>query len=476
MDWLLSLKRKIRSGYVISFLLLLFSFCLIFYVQQRLVNESDRVIHSYAVLNSAEILQSEITAAETGMRGYVLTRDTRFLKPYNSALQTVPGVCTELKMLTADNSNQQNRFDTIERLITRRIDILSDGLKNFQTNGFVVNNEFKQRLDTGLTTMDSVRMHISKFRTEEEKLMQVRKERLAGFFSGAEWMAIISLVIVFFALLYSLVTFNRELKARQRADKIADKYRVDLESNKTELEEKNVELKELKDLEKFTSTGRIARTIAHEVRNPLTNILLATEQLKETETKNEESGVLLDLINRNAARINQLVSDLLNATRFSHLDFSETDINKLIEETLELANDRLELNQIIVEKSYCNEPCTLSLDIEKMKVAFLNIIVNAIEAMEKGNGVLRIKTRRLDGKCIVEISDNGKGIDEEAMQKLFEPYFTTKLKGNGLGLTNTQNIILNHNGTMRVYSKPGEGTSFIITLDLLKKYAEEAYC
>jgi signal transduction histidine kinase len=247
---------------------------------------------------------------------------------------------------------------------------------------------------------------------------------------------------------------------------MADKYRIDLESNKNELKEKNIELKELKDLEKFTSTGRIARTIAHEVRNPLTNILLATEQLRETESKNEESPVLLDLINRNAARINQLVSDLLNATRFSHLDFSETNINQLMEEALELAKDRVELNQITVEKNYSAEISELFVDKEKIKVALLNIIVNAIEAMEKGKGILQLTTRKEENKCVVEIRDNGKGMDEEAIQKLFEPYFTTKLKGNGLGLTNTQNIILNHNGTIRVYSKPGSGSLLIITLDL----------
>ena len=173
------------------------------------------------------------------------------------------------------------------------------------------------------------------------------------------------------------------------------------------------------------------------------------------------------MINRNAARINQLVSDLLNATRFSHLDFTETNINQLLEETLELAKDRLELNQITVEKNYSTETCEISVDKEKMKVAFLNIIVNAIEAMEKGTGILYLTTKKQDNKCIVEIRDNGKGMDEEAQQKLFEPYFTSKLKGNGLGLTNTQNIILNHNANIRVYSKPGEGSCFSITLDLL---------
>jgi signal transduction histidine kinase len=285
-------------------------------------------------------------------------------------------------------------------------------------------------------------------------------------------MAIVSLLIVVFALLYSIVTFNREYKAREKADKIADKYRIDLESNKSELKEKETELKELKDLEKFTSTGRIARTIAHEVRNPLTNILLATEQLKEMENIIEESPVLLELINRNAARINQLVSDLLNATRFSHLDFIETTINQLMEETLELAKDRLDLNQIIVEKNYSADICEIYVDKEKIKVALLNIIVNAIEAMERGKGILQLKTSKQGNKCIVEIRDNGKGMDEELVQRLFEPYFTTKLKGNGLGLTNTQNIILNHNGNIRVYSQPGNGTLFIITLDTLKKQNE----
>ncbi len=97
----------------------------------------------------------------------------------------------------------------------------------------------------------------------------------------------------------------------------------------------------------------------------------------------------------------------------------------------------------------------------------LNIIVNAIEAMEKDKGVLQVQSRREGSKCIIEIRDNGKGMDEEVLQKLFEPYFTSKMKGNGLGLTNTQNIILNHKGKITVYSKPGKGALFVIALDLL---------
>ena len=119
-----------------------------------------------------------------------------------------------------------------------------------------------------------------------------------------------------------------------------------------------------------------------------------------------------------------------------------------------------------MEKQYERNLSEALVDKEKIKLAFLNIIVNAIEAMEKKSGILLIKTGKQGNKCIVEINDNGTGMDEETLQKLFEPYFTSKVKGNGLGLTNTQNIILNHKGIINVRSKTGNGSSFIITLNL----------
>jgi signal transduction histidine kinase len=463
---LLAFRKRIRSGYILSFLLLLLSYCIIFYVQQKMVRETGWVIHTYAVINNAESLKAELTGAETSVRGYIIMQDTRFLKPYNAATKKIPLLYNGLKELVADNNEQQNRLDTLDQLIKRRMSILTSVLMMFQTNGFKISDEMKLRQEAGMNTMDSLRLYISKVNEAEQKLMQARKMRLAGLFNGANMMVIISLAMVLATLFYSLITYSRENKAREMADKKASEYKTGLESNQNELKEKNIELKELKDMEKFTSTGRIARTIAHEVRNPLTNILLATEQLREMENKNDETPVLLELINRNAARINQLVSDLLNATRFTHLDFTKADINQLLEETLEMAKDRIELSQVTVEKNYSDDLCEIFVDKEKIKLALLNIIVNAVEAMEKEKGVLQLKTRKEGNKCIIEITDNGKGMDEEQLQKLFEPYFTSKPKGNGLGLTNTQNIILNHNGKISVYSKPGKGAMFLIALDL----------
>jgi signal transduction histidine kinase len=174
--------------------------------------------------------------------------------------------------------------------------------------------------------------------------------------------------------------------------------------------------------------------------------------------------MLLDMINRNAIRINQLVSDLLNATKAIELKIKTVSLNKILDESLEMAADRIDLGNIKVEKKYDVDVCAVAADEEKIKVAFLNIILNAIEAMEKNKGVLKLRTKKTGDKCIVEVEDNGSGMDEDTQQKLFEPYFTNKPRGNGLGLTNCQNIILTHRGKIMIQSKPGKGSVFTIIL------------
>ena len=262
---------------------------------------------------------------------------------------------------------------------------------------------------------------------------------------------------------YSIVTFNKENHAKQKADMSARAFRNQLEMRITELHNLNNELVELKSIEKFAATGRIARTIAHEVRNPLTNINLAAEHLKSEITPDSETDLLIEMITRNANRINQLISDLLNSTRASPLEFVEHNVNELLEESLHHAHDRIELNGVKVIKDYASDVCPVLVDAEKIKIAFLNVIVNAIEAMQSNRGVLKIKTEKMDERCIVTISDNGKGMSQEELTNLFEPYFTTKENGNGLGLTNTQNIILSHNANIVANTLQGKGTTFTIT-------------
>jgi len=219
--------------------------------------------------------------------------------------------------------------------------------------------------------------------------------------------------------------------------------------------------------ERLSMTGKIARTIAHEVRNPLTNLNLALEQLKDEMPQNNESVKLYsDIIERNAGRIEQLIGEMLNSSKPKELHLELTPIVDVIEETISLSIDRMNLNQIKLEKFYSENLPRVLVDKEKIKIALLNIIINAVEAMEPGKGLLKINTELTNGSIIISVTDNGKGISAEDIEKLFDPFHTAKPGGMGLGLTSTKNILSSHSAEIEVRSKLNEGTTFLIYFKL----------
>ncbi len=216
--------------------------------------------------------------------------------------------------------------------------------------------------------------------------------------------------------------------------------------------------------EKMALTGRFARTIGHEIRNPLTNITLSAGQLKgEIDDLDGTLEPYFEIIKRNCQRINQLISELLNSTKPEDLRFVEYPVSRLLQETLAEAMDRIKLKEIALETRFDHKKSCIFVDPEKMKIALLNVIINAVEAMEPKAGRLRLQTRENDGLLTILVGDNGTGIKEENLKRLFEPFYTSKSKGTGLGLTSAQNIIHNHKGTIGVESSPGVGTEFQIS-------------
>ncbi len=459
---------RIRSGYLIAFLLLLVSYFLVFSAIRQLNHSMRLLTDSYHMINDLEAIRTEIVSAETGVRGYAITRDSSFLGPYYSSSQAVLPKLQGVRKLAGTKEFYQVRMNHLDRLLNIRLESLAKSVAGYDSAGYAT-REMRLRREGSKVVMDSIRLLVDQMVKAEEGEIRNRQDKLKGIFNSTQIFTVASLVVALITIIFFVTFYHRENRARERADRKAADFRLELEQKVAELNEMNAELQELRSIEKFASTGRIARTMAHEVRNPLTNISLATEQLKEITANDEESEALLMMISRNAGRINQIVSDLLNATRFAQLNFEKIDFNSLMEETIELAHDRIELKNIKVEKDYSTEVCEIMADREKMKVALLNIIVNALEAMEENDGVLRLRTWRKGDKCYLEITDNGMGMNEDTIQKIFDPYFTGKNKGNGLGLTNTQNTILNHKGNIKVTSQPGLGTSFTITLNLLKE-------
>ena len=237
-------------------------------------------------------------------------------------------------------------------------------------------------------------------------------------------------------------------------------------------ERKIMEQNQIKN-EKLALTGRITRSIAHEVRNPLTNIKLAVGQMKD-EFPNEDLDFYTDIISRSCERINNLITQLVQTTKPSELDLKYYNINQLLNESLQLVSDRMQLRQVKIIKDYKAGAISLKIDPQKIRTAILNILVNALDAVPEETGVVSVSTRLLEGRCVILIEDNGPGIEESALNNLFDAFYTGKSGGMGLGLTNTQNIIESHNGDIIVESEVGKGAKFIITFNQQVKSVQEA--
>ena len=218
-------------------------------------------------------------------------------------------------------------------------------------------------------------------------------------------------------------------------------------------------------IEKLRSTATLLRTLAHEVRNPLTNINLSVEQLKP-EMNSEEANIYLDIIARNCGRIDSLISELLDLSRPAEISLQKTRLQEILDSTLAAASDRISLKNIRLELVYPEKPAFVMADKEKLRIAFLNILINAVEAVPAQSGVITIAIREeTPQQYKVSINDNGGGIPEENISRIFEPYFTSKTNGFGLGLAATWNILQSHRAGVDVTSQLGEGTSFMLTFE-----------
>ena len=456
------IATRTRIGFLAAFFLLFLSYILTFISSKKVTTQDYWMSHTNEVIHDLDNIVAFITKAESDFRGYLITNDKRLLSGYDKSIRNTDSTFSKLKMLTIDDPRQQKNLDTLHNLINQKFLWIENVISDFSSGNKLLPSLLEGK-EQGITKTKNIEVQIAKMKLEENALWNERSQKALEYSGVIQFLNILSIIIAVFITIYSIVVYNKENKEKIIVSKKADVYKIQLQERVNQLARLNTELIELRRLEKYVVTGRIARVIAHEVRNPLTNINLACEQLQSEINADESTKMLFTMISRNSERINQLVSDLLNTTRVAELTFSEASINKILDETIDLAQDRIELNQIKIVKNYASNIPLISVDIEKIKIALLNIIVNAIEA-KSDNGIIQISTEAKNGNCVVKISDNGKGMAKPEVERLFEPYFTTKEKGNGLGLANSQNIVLGHEGNISVESEYGKGTTFTIIL------------
>jgi signal transduction histidine kinase len=241
--------------------------------------------------------------------------------------------------------------------------------------------------------------------------------------------------------------------------------------------------------DKYKMAAKLAGNVAHEIKNPLTAINTFIQQFPEKKDDPEFVRKFHTLASSELERIKQLSYQLMDFAKPADIKLSTFNLHQTLDDVLLLTNERLKKNKITINTQFSNEPITLTGDKDQLKQVFLNLILNAADAMENG-GNLTVTTafvganlrdlspngdRPVEGQTHrsaptdnhniqISISDTGCGISQDNLKKLFEPFFTTKKDGTGLGLSICKRIIETHGGKIDVESKINKGTSFLITL------------
>ncbi|MEO6134235.1 MAG: ATP-binding protein [Ginsengibacter sp.] len=456
------IANRTRIGFLGAFLLLLLSYILTFISTNRVIEQNNTINHTNRIIHDLDNILGFITHAESSFRGYILSDNEDFYDDFKESVAKTDSSLKVLNELTRDNSIHQQNLEILSQLKVEKFSLIQKLIDQYAASHVIDRSLLKENFEGGIA--DKIESKVVAMQSTERDLWHKRSEQFTQYSGFIRFLNIASFIIALLLTIYSLFVFNKENKAKNEQEEKTVEFRQQLENRVDQLADLNKELIELRSLEKYAVTGRIARVIAHEVRNPLTNINLSVEQLRSEEPGSENSKLFFDMIARNSDRINVLVSDLLNASRTTELNFEAVAINELLDESLAAAHDRIELNQINVVKQYDPEICSISIDKEKVKVVFLNLIVNSIEAMEE-KGELIIKTESKNSRCVITVIDNGKGMSPENAARLFEPYFTTKEKGNGLGLANSQNVIISHGGSISAQSELNVGTTFTISFN-----------
>jgi PAS domain S-box-containing protein len=208
--------------------------------------------------------------------------------------------------------------------------------------------------------------------------------------------------------------------------------------------------------ERMAALGEVAAKVAHEIRNPLISVGGFARRLEKKLNGNPKEYA--DIITKEVGRLEGILNEILGFVKEIRIVKEQVTSDSLVDDVMSLVQSDIEERGIVIVRE-SDGPIELYVDPGRIKEAFLNILTNAIHAVES-NGTISIRTYREDTAAVIEIMDTGKGIDDETMPFIFDPFFTTKKIGTGLGLSITHRIIEEHKGRIEVKSAPGTGTTF----------------
>jgi signal transduction histidine kinase len=297
--------------------------------------------------------------------------------------------------------------------------------------------------------------------------------------------ALVALVLILFnsaltalyveTLIRPIFTLNETMKRAGRGDlsvrslvrrgdevgELSDAFNRMMDELEAAGEREKIQRAQLAHTEKMVAVGTLAAGVAHEVNNPLAGVSACLENLRAHPDDAEMRTRYLELIQDGLKRIERTVANLLNFSRQREIRPEPTSINHNLRHVVELVGYQLRRLNVEVRFDLAEDDARVMADHFQMEQLFLNLVLNAIDAMPEG-GTLTLRTRVREGKVVAEVSDTGTGIADEIRDRIFDPFFTTRDvgEGTGLGLSVSDSIVAAHGGSIEVDSKIGEGTTF----------------
>jgi two-component system sensor histidine kinase PilS (NtrC family) len=216
--------------------------------------------------------------------------------------------------------------------------------------------------------------------------------------------------------------------------------------------------------DRMATLGRMAASIAHEIRNPLASIAGSVKLLRSISQLDDDQAKLITIVSRESERLNKLVSDFLQYSREQRFEFQRVDVITLLEETLLMVEHHpLFSPKIHIERKFPRRAVTMMADADKLRQVFWNICDNSLKAMPNG-GTLTAQAEEMGKRVRVVLADTGTGFSARQLEKVFEPFQSSFNAGTGLGLAMVYQIIRGHQGTVQLHSQPGSGAQFVIDL------------
>lgn len=312
----------------------------------------------------------------------------------------------------------------------KRINNIASGKAAVATRKLVFNgrNLFEISAPLYFNSEYSLRVKMSLMRDEAEKILE--KNKINIFISMG-----LMMVIAFLSMWFLYKNQNRHLAKIQAMER------------------------QVLRAEKLSALGRLAAGVAHEIRNPLNAISMATQRLHR-DNFDELTGIIRDEIRR----LDHIIEDFLNLSGTRKLKLKRHDITDSLKQITILMEEETLSKGVTIKTRWHNTPVTVFVDPDKIKQVFLNIIKNAMESVARGGTITLSAAPRDNRRACVKISDTGTGLDAEEIEQIFDPDYSTKKHGLGMGLTIAHEIIRIHGGEIRVTSQKGQGTVFEILL------------